>query len=407
MAWGAAATGTPSATGSTGQGLSLMQESLSELCLARIPLVVLNMARAQGDYWQATRGPGHGDAAHAGARADGRPRSGRAHRSSRSTSPSEWRNPVLVFGDYYLAHTSTLGRGRAPRLRARRRSTTGRSTAPPAAPAAPGCCRRSARRSAASRVAYDLRRALPPRAPRTPRRCSPASSRWSRPGSPTTPTWSWSRSAPRRSTCGPRSPACGPTARASGSSGRSRCCRSRPRRSPRAARGAQAVAVYENNQGQMVDDVRLAVPGSVPVAVHRPPQPRRLGVRHRTRSRRRRTCATGSRSSSTRGSAHERALPPHRRAARRSRRTWSTTSPRRSSTSASTACARAAASRSPCAPSSRRIEEVGAVSRAIGVFGIGCYTAFSNNLDVEVLQALHGRAPSLATGRSGPSPTPS
>jgi 2-oxoglutarate ferredoxin oxidoreductase subunit beta len=36
--------------------------------------------------------------------------------------------------------------------------------------------------------------------------------------------------------------------------------------------------------------------------------------------------------------------------------------------------------------------------RTIAVFGIGCYTAFSNNLDVEVLQALHGRAPSLATG---------
>jgi 2-oxoglutarate ferredoxin oxidoreductase subunit beta len=44
------------------------------------------------------------------------------------------------------------------------------------------------------------------------------------------------------------------------------------------------------------------------------------------------------------------------------------------------------------------IEEVGAVQQAIAVFGIGCYTAFSNNLDVEVLQALHGRAPSLATG---------
>lgn len=44
------------------------------------------------------------------------------------------------------------------------------------------------------------------------------------------------------------------------------------------------------------------------------------------------------------------------------------------------------------------IEEIGATQRAIGVFGIGCYTAFSNNLDVEVLQALHGRAPSLATG---------
>ncbi len=32
-----------------------------------------------------------------------------------------------------------------------------------------------------------------------------------------------------------------------------------------AVRGARAVAVYENNQGQMVDDVRLAVRGAVPV----------------------------------------------------------------------------------------------------------------------------------------------
>jgi 2-oxoglutarate ferredoxin oxidoreductase subunit beta len=44
------------------------------------------------------------------------------------------------------------------------------------------------------------------------------------------------------------------------------------------------------------------------------------------------------------------------------------------------------------------VEELDVVRQAIGVFGIGCYTAFSNNLDVEVLQALHGRAPSLATG---------
>jgi len=44
------------------------------------------------------------------------------------------------------------------------------------------------------------------------------------------------------------------------------------------------------------------------------------------------------------------------------------------------------------------IDELELVSRTITVFGIGCYTAFSNNLDVEVLQALHGRAPSVATG---------
>ena len=44
------------------------------------------------------------------------------------------------------------------------------------------------------------------------------------------------------------------------------------------------------------------------------------------------------------------------------------------------------------------IAELGVIQRTIAVFGIGCYTAFANNLDVEVLQALHGRAPSLATG---------
>ena len=44
------------------------------------------------------------------------------------------------------------------------------------------------------------------------------------------------------------------------------------------------------------------------------------------------------------------------------------------------------------------IAELDLIRRAVAVFGIGCYTAFSNNLDCEVLQALHGRAPSLATG---------
>ena len=44
------------------------------------------------------------------------------------------------------------------------------------------------------------------------------------------------------------------------------------------------------------------------------------------------------------------------------------------------------------------IAEAGLTRRTVAVFGIGCYTAFSNNLDVEVLQALHGRAPSVATG---------
>jgi 2-oxoglutarate ferredoxin oxidoreductase subunit alpha len=106
MAWGAAATGTPSATGSTGQGLSLMQESLAELCLARIPLVVLNMARAQGDYWQATRGPGHGDSRIPVLAPMDVPEATELTQLAFHLA-STWRSPVLLFGDYYLAHTSS------------------------------------------------------------------------------------------------------------------------------------------------------------------------------------------------------------------------------------------------------------------------------------------------------------
>src|SRR5206468_8196215 len=44
------------------------------------------------------------------------------------------------------------------------------------------------------------------------------------------------------------------------------------------------------------------------------------------------------------------------------------------------------------------IEELGCAENAIGVIGIGCYTAFTSTMDVDLVQALHGRAPSLATG---------
>ncbi len=44
------------------------------------------------------------------------------------------------------------------------------------------------------------------------------------------------------------------------------------------------------------------------------------------------------------------------------------------------------------------VTELDVTRRTIGVVGIGCYTAFSTNLDVDLVQALHGRAPSVATG---------
>jgi 2-oxoglutarate ferredoxin oxidoreductase subunit beta len=44
------------------------------------------------------------------------------------------------------------------------------------------------------------------------------------------------------------------------------------------------------------------------------------------------------------------------------------------------------------------ITELGHAANTVGVAGIGCYTAFSAALDVDLVQALHGRAPSVATG---------
>lgn len=44
------------------------------------------------------------------------------------------------------------------------------------------------------------------------------------------------------------------------------------------------------------------------------------------------------------------------------------------------------------------IAELGLRERTICVAGIGCYTAFPMLMDVDVMQALHGRAPSVATG---------
>ena len=71
MVFGAAATGKRSMTSSSSPGISLMQEGLSYLAGAELPAVVVNVMRggpglgniapSQGDYFQATRGGGHGD----------------------------------------------------------------------------------------------------------------------------------------------------------------------------------------------------------------------------------------------------------------------------------------------------------------------------------------------------------
>jgi 2-oxoglutarate/2-oxoacid ferredoxin oxidoreductase subunit alpha len=105
MAWGALATGARAATGSTGQGLSLMQESFSEISLAELPLVIFNMARGQQDYFQATRGGGHGDYRHLVLAPLDIAEAVELTQLAFHLA-DEWRNPVLVYGDYLLAHTN-------------------------------------------------------------------------------------------------------------------------------------------------------------------------------------------------------------------------------------------------------------------------------------------------------------
>ena len=71
MVFGASATGKRAMTSSSSPGISLMQEGISYLAGAELPAVVVNITRggpglgnispAQSDYFQATRGGGHGD----------------------------------------------------------------------------------------------------------------------------------------------------------------------------------------------------------------------------------------------------------------------------------------------------------------------------------------------------------
>ena len=71
MVLGAASTGARAMTSSSGPGISLMQEGLSYTAGMELPLVVIDVMRCgpglggikptQGDYFQATRGGGHGD----------------------------------------------------------------------------------------------------------------------------------------------------------------------------------------------------------------------------------------------------------------------------------------------------------------------------------------------------------
>ena len=261
MAWGAAATGTPAATGSTGQGLSLMQESLAEITLARLPLVVLNMARAQGDYFQATRGGGHGDYRHIVlAPADITEAVTLVQQAF--ALAFRWRNPVLVFGDYYLAHTATSVEIAAPASDERdtswaldgRSGGTGRAKL--LSPL--GAFKRK------NQAGYNLATHYAS--------CAEATAEMAAGVRPLVETESTDGAefvVVAFGTPGRYVRAAVRALRAQGLPiGFVRPITLYPFPSEAvvlACTGARAVAVYENNQGQMIDDVRLAVLGAAPV----------------------------------------------------------------------------------------------------------------------------------------------
>ena len=262
MAWGAAATGTRAATGSTGQGLSLMQESLTEMSLAGVPLVVLNMARGQGDYFQATRGGGHGDY-RTPVLAPADAAEAVALVTEAFDLSERHRNPVLVVGDYYLAHTAravTLAPHRAdsapPPDWALDGSTGGTGHAKLLSPLGAAKQRDD--------VGYDLAEHYRRRAAATDEMVASieprAEAEWLDDAEVVVVAYGTPARYVRAAV---------------------RALRDRDRRVGyirpvtlypfpaaiigAAARSARAVAVYENNQGQMVDDVRLAVLGDAPV----------------------------------------------------------------------------------------------------------------------------------------------
>jgi len=111
MLFGAAGAGARVMTSSSGPGISLMQEGISFLAAAQLPCVVVNVMRggpglggiqpSQSDYFQATKGGGHGDY-HMLVLAPHTVQEAVSLTIEAFDLADRYRNPVMILGDGYL-----------------------------------------------------------------------------------------------------------------------------------------------------------------------------------------------------------------------------------------------------------------------------------------------------------------
>ena len=168
MLLGAAAAGARALTSSAGPGFSLNQEGISYLVAADLPAVIINVmrigtglgdiAQGQGDYWQMTRGGGHGDYRTIVLA----PASVQENCDMMTTAfdlAEKYRHPVLVASDAAIGQmvegvelkdfsstTSTSTTGRSAAARPARRPARSRTSTIPTR-STPSSCAASIRRS--------------------------------------------------------------------------------------------------------------------------------------------------------------------------------------------------------------------------------------------------------------------
>jgi 2-oxoglutarate ferredoxin oxidoreductase subunit alpha len=111
MVYGAAGAGVRVMTSSSSPGISLKQEGISYIAAAQLPCVIVNVVRngpglggiqpAQGDYFQAVKGGGHGDY-HMIVLAPGNVQEMADLTTLGFDLADKWRNPVMILGDGIL-----------------------------------------------------------------------------------------------------------------------------------------------------------------------------------------------------------------------------------------------------------------------------------------------------------------